>query len=287
MEPLPQPAPAGRGRARGRGRGRGRARGGGGDNEGGDAPPHPPPPPQVSTVSTFLSNLVRLTGGGVRVGASIKTKVILGMLRHIAASTRRCSNQLKSEQTWKAILDAVPVFLDQRLCFCYEPLGEEHHANFRSNKETLEFLGHLQKAEDVEVHNGEQAMQSKSGFAHHEAASELLQMVGYGNWSGASVKVFFSAEFDFHKTQQFKGSLVKRLTNLIKAVFLNERPPTPCQSRWTGVCGVARFAYGLCSFRNLFKSAFGSLAPTPSGKGKGKGKARDGDQVHAADLDVT
>lgn len=151
----------------------------------------------------------------------------------------------------------------------------------------FEFLGHLQKAEDVEVHNGEQAMQSKSGFAHHEAASELLQMVGYGNWSGASVKVFFSAESDFHKTQQFKGSLVKHLTNLIKAVFLNERPPTPCQSRWTGVCGVARFAYGLCSFHNLFKSAFGSLAPTPSGKGKGKGKARDGDQVHAADLDVT
>ena len=136
MEPLPQPAPAGRGRARGRGRGRGRARGGGGDNEGGDAPPHPPPP-QASTASTFLSNLVRLTGGGVRVGASIKTKVILGMLRHIAASMRRCSNQLKSEQTWKAILDAVPVFLDQRLCFCYELLGEEHHANFRSNKETL------------------------------------------------------------------------------------------------------------------------------------------------------
>lgn len=56
-------------------------------------------------------------------------------------------------------------------------MGPEHRTFWLRNKGTLEFLGSLQIADAVEnTHDG--AIDLKPGFAHHEAASELLQFHG-------------------------------------------------------------------------------------------------------------
>lgn len=76
---------------------------------------------------------------------------------------------------WKAFLD-VDSFVEARLCFSSD-MGPEHQTFWLRNKETLEFLGSLQIADAVEnAHDG--AIDLKPGFAHHEAASELLQFHG-------------------------------------------------------------------------------------------------------------
>ena len=100
--------------------------------------------------------------------------------------------------------------------------------------------------------------------------------MGFGNWADESqIIVYFRAE----PGEQVKGSFVKHLTNLVRAIFMNVRPSPPAQSRWTGVCAVARFCFGLYSFHNLLKGIFAYLKPIPSnnkGKGRGRGKGKGG-----------
>ena len=87
-----------------------------------------------------------------------------------------------------------------------------------------------------------------------------------------------------------RRSLIQHLPNVVREVFMAQKPPPPAQSRWTGVCDVANCAFGLYSFHNLLRALFTSLRPaakTKGKKGKGKGKDQTGQEEHAADLDVS
>lgn len=81
---------------------------------------------------------------------------------------------MKSDSSWKAILGNLPAVLDQKLKMVSQALDQENYENFKRNKGTLEFLGILQKADDNHD-NTSGAMKTKTGFAHHEAANELLK----------------------------------------------------------------------------------------------------------------
>ena len=82
------------------------------------------------------------------------------------------------------MLRAVEKHISEILCFSTEPITSIERANFERNKYTLEIVGQLQRADSVEgdpSHDDQQgsfgAMQAKRHFAHHEAATELLQFL--------------------------------------------------------------------------------------------------------------
>ena len=58
-----------------------------------------------------------------------------------------------------------------------------------------------------------------------------------------------------------QAALVKHISNLVREVFLSQRPCAPAQSRWTGVPNCAQFCFGLYSFHRLFQFLCANLAP--------------------------
>ena len=75
-----------------------------------------------------------------------------------------------------------------------------------------------------------------------------------------------------------KAAICSHIAELVIAVFLNSRPATPAQSRWTGVPSIARFGYGLFAFHGLLGVLCKALMP--------KGQERPGGQERQQDLDV-
>lgn len=109
-----------------------------------------------------------------------------------------------------------------------------------------------------------------------------LRLVGYGNWNADKITVMVT-DTSRYQSPAIRAALVKHISNLIRSVFLSQRPTTPAQSRWTGVPAVARFAYGLYAFHRLFSFLCKKLAPRgkggehQAGNADGPGDAGDAD----------
>ena len=74
-----------------------------------------------------------------------------------------------------------------------------------------------------------------------------------------------------------KKVICEHIVDLVTAFFLNGRPATPAQSRWTGVPCVARFAFGLYSFHGLLGGFWQALVSGARGGGNPNGGNRNGD----------
>ena len=79
------------------------------------------------------------------------------------------------------MLKSVDTQIEGMLHFTTDTVTPVEKTNFRRNKQTLELLGHLQKMEGEQApgHEGVDmhTCNAKPGFAHHEAAVELLQFL--------------------------------------------------------------------------------------------------------------
>lgn len=132
----------------------------------------------------------------------------------------------------------------------------------------------------------------------------VLRLTGYSNWSDVDITVYVTDDRRVER-DAVRCAISKHISDLVVAVFLNSRPSTPAQSRWTGVASTAQFAYGLYCFHRLLATLCGALLPSgvdvggkaggKPGKGKGKGgkggKAKGGrgrglGHGNEADLDI-
>ena len=186
---------------------------------------------------------------------------------------------MKPHWAWQRVEAAVGQSVRRLITFSFDPLGDEQHANFQRNRSTLEFLGQLQKADGLEV-DGAGRIPAKQGFGHHEAASELLQVAGHDNWADSTkITIYLGMSADINN-RSFRESLSEHVVRLVQLLLLNQRPAQPAQSRWTGVPCVARFAYGLFAFHNLFKHVMPALLESSTnknaGRGRGRGRGRGG-----------